>query len=248
MVRHFLCAIPGHGRFIGRCAVAVGINIHFTRGHEAELDAIAGAGIKVVRMDLQWDTVEQQEGEYDFSGYDELTENLLRRGLRPLYVLDYSNPLYESASPVAWSDQPQVESPRHPRSVAAYARWAAAAAARYRGRGVIWEIWNEPNGKSWRPKPDADEYIALAESALGAIRAAAPGELVIGPASSGFPGPFLARVIETGLARKFDAFSVHPYRDRAPETAEADFAGLTAALGRAGGAGPAPRVVSGEWG
>src|SRR5438309_1023407 len=73
----------------------VGINIHFVRGHEGDLDLIAAAGIKFIRMDFGWAGIEQKKGEYDWSEYEALTANLEKRGLRAIYILDYSNPLYE---------------------------------------------------------------------------------------------------------------------------------------------------------
>src|SRR5437660_11906579 len=75
----------------------VGVNIHFTRGHGKDLDRIAAAGFKVVRMDFSWGGTETKKGVYDWSAYDELTADLEKRGLRPLYILDYSNALYEEA-------------------------------------------------------------------------------------------------------------------------------------------------------
>ena len=41
----------------------VGVNIHFNRGHEADLDLIAAAGFKVVRMDLGWAGIERTPGQ-----------------------------------------------------------------------------------------------------------------------------------------------------------------------------------------
>src|SRR4051812_27044022 len=75
----------------------VGVNIHFVKGHEADLDLINVAGFKWVRMDFSWSGTETKPGEYDWSAYDELTANLEKRGLHALYILDYSNPLYEAA-------------------------------------------------------------------------------------------------------------------------------------------------------
>src|ERR1700752_4370800 len=73
----------------------VGINIHFVRGHDKDLDLIAAAGFKVVRMDFSWSAIERHKDRYDWAEYDELTTNLEKRGIRPMYILDYSNPLYE---------------------------------------------------------------------------------------------------------------------------------------------------------
>ena len=75
----------------------VGVNIHFVTGHERDLDLLANAGFKFVRMDFAWGGIETRRGAYDWGGYDELVANLERRALRALFILDYSNPLYEEA-------------------------------------------------------------------------------------------------------------------------------------------------------
>lgn len=62
----------------------VGVNIHFVTGHERDLDLIAAAGFKFIRMDFGWEAIEKARGEYTWSGYDELTANLVKRGIRPL--------------------------------------------------------------------------------------------------------------------------------------------------------------------
>lgn len=233
----------------------VGVNIHFTRGHQADLDLIAAAGIKVVRMDLGWAGIERQPGRYDWSAYDELTANLEKRGLRPLYILDYSNPLYEetvvSRNPVTGREQRDTASPQHPESVAAFARWAAAAAERYRGRRVIWEIWNEPNISFWKPKPDVAQYNTLALATARAIRAADPQATIIGPATSEIPLKFLENHFACGILEYLDGVSVHPYRNDAkpPETAAAEYAKLRELIARYAPPGKKDLpILSGEWG
>ena len=75
--------------------ISSGVNIHFTTGHEKDLDMIRDAGIRFVRMDFVWHDIEKERENYDWSAYDELTSNLKKRGLKALFILDYSNPLYE---------------------------------------------------------------------------------------------------------------------------------------------------------
>src|SRR5215467_8306815 len=128
----------------------VGVNIHFVTGHEQDLDLIAAAGFKFVRMDFAWTAIEKQKGKYDWSEYDQLLANLDKRGLRALFILDYSHHLYErpvtSPHPITGATHRTTASPQHPERIAAFANWAAAAAKRFHGRHIIWEIWNEPNG------------------------------------------------------------------------------------------------------
>ncbi len=235
----------------------VGVNIHFTTGHEADLDRIAAAGCKFIRMDFDWQATERKPGQYDWSAYDHLTTSLERRGLRALYILDYSNPLYES--PVRTTNavtgaerETGIASPQHPASVAAFARWAGAAAGHFRGQHIVWEIWNEPNIGFWKPKPDARQYATLALAAGKAIREADPQATLLGPATSEFPWEFMETVFQAGALDYFDGVSVHPYRNprQGPETAATDYRRLRSLIDRYAPTAKRGKilVISGEWG
>lgn len=233
-----------------------GVNIHFTRGNQRDLDLIAAAGFKFIRMDFSWGGTERQPGQYNWSDYDELTANLELRGIRPLYIFDYSNRLYEetvtSKNPLTGQERQDPASPRHPESVAAFARWAAAAAQHFQGRRVIWEIWNEPNISFWKPTPDVQRYTALALATGKAVRAADPQATIIAPASAAFPWEFLESFLQSGVLEYLDAVSVHPYRSprKSPETAADDFRRLRGLIEQHAPT-PAKRslpIISGEWG
>ena len=232
------------------------MNIHFVTGHERDLDLIAAAGFKFVRMDFAWSGIEPRKGEYDWSGYEELLANLEKRGLRAIFILDYSHPLYEetvtSPNPLTGEAQKTTASPQHPASIAAFARWAAASAKHFQGRHVLWEIWNEPNGNFWSPKPDAQQYTTLAVATCKAIREAEPRATIIGPASAGFPWEFLETFLKSGVLEYLDAVSVHPYRGphSPPETAAGDYQKLRTLIERYAPPAKAAKIpiLSGEWG
>src|SRR5262249_52792577 len=59
----------------------LGVNIHFVSGHQRDLDLIAAAGFKFVRMDFGWTSTESKKGEYRWTEYDELVADLARREL-----------------------------------------------------------------------------------------------------------------------------------------------------------------------
>jgi hypothetical protein len=234
----------------------VGVNIHFVTGHERDLDMLAAAGFRFVRMDFLWQSVEAGKGRYDWAGYEELLANLDKRGLRAILILDYSHPLYEehvtSPNPLTGVAHCTIASPRHPDSIEAFARWAAASAKHFHGRHVLWEIWNEPNGNFWSPKPDAQQYTALALATARAIREAEPQATIIGPASSGFPWEFLDTFLKSGVLEFLDAVSVHPYRNphSPPETAAVDYEKLRGMIERYAPAAKQNKlpILSGEWG
>lgn len=216
-----------------------GVNIHFTDPEPGEIARFAEAGYRIARMDLFWAQVEKTPGVYDFAAYDRLVAALARAGARPLFILDYGNPLYD-----------ENRAPHSAAGRAAFARFAGAAAAHFRGKGVLWEIWNEPNGSQfWRPRPNPDDYAALAIATAKAVRAADRDAVILAPAAAGFPWEFLEAVFRRGLLAHIDAVSVHPYRGQAPETAASDYARLRILIARHA---PAHRrdlpIVSSEWG
>jgi hypothetical protein len=212
----------------------LGVNIHFIKPVESEVTKIARCGFRWVRMDMYWNEIESRPGRYDFQQYELLMDSLSRNGLRAMFILDHVNPLYGP------------EAPRDAGSVAAFARFAAAAASHFAGRGVIWEIWNEPNADFfWKPHANVAEYARLAAAATSAIRSAAPGEIIAGPAVLHFDWSFLDACFRSGAARGWDLLTIHPYRDAAPETVSADWKNL-AEMQRMSGSTAAP--ASGEWG
>ena len=164
--------------------------------------------------------------------------------------------LYEdqitSRDPISGKEVTAIASPRKPDSVAAFARWAAAAAEALSRTGAsLWEIWNEPNISFWKPKPEVRDYAALALATCQAVREADPQATILAPASSGFPWPFFETLFQSGVLEHLDAVSVHPYRNysQGPETAAADYRRLRALIERYAPPGKkALPIVSGEWG
>ncbi|UCH35106.1 MAG: cellulase family glycosylhydrolase, partial [Armatimonadota bacterium] len=149
----------------------------------------------------------------------------------------YGNSLYESDQSVRTEEGRQ-----------AFARFAAAAAGRYRGRGIIWELWNEPNIGFWKPQPSVNDYMALAKVVFPAIRQADAGALCAAPATSGIPMDFLEECFRQGLLDLVDGVTVHPYRKQPPETAAEDYERLRELIARYCPDRPDMPILSGEWG
>ncbi len=216
----------------------LGVNIHFTNPKAGEMAMLAGAGCRWIRMDFVWGATEREKGKYDFSAYDRLMDALKPHGIRALFILDYGNRHYDGG-----------EAPRTEEARQAMARWAAEAARRFKGRGVLWEMWNEPNlAQFWKPRPNPEDYVKLALAVGRAIRDAAPGEIYIGPATSGVDLPFLEACFKGGLLEYWSAVSVHPYRRKPPETAADDYRRLRRMIARYAPPGKKIPILSGEWG
>ncbi|MGH2497145.1 MAG: cellulase family glycosylhydrolase [Ktedonobacteraceae bacterium] len=214
----------------------LGVNVQFTATDtSAIVTKIADAGFRFARLDMLWNLVEQARGHYDFSIYEPIVGALAARGIRPLFILDYNNPLYDNThSPPLTEVGPQTDQVRQ-----AFARFAAVAAEHFKADSVVWEIWNEPdNPRFWYPKPDPDSYMTLAKAAIGAMRQADPQATIVGPALVGLEPKyqdawnFLQRCFVLGLPTLVDAISVHSYRLGAPESATPDYQRLRTLLTR----------------
>ncbi len=138
------------------------------------LDTIADGGFAWVRQRFAWAAIEPVPGDFHWEAWDALVEEAGARDLRLIAVLDTAP---------AWAGMPP--------DPAAFARFAAAFAARYGDVLTYYQIWHNPNlGDAWGGYADAYAYTALLAGAADAIRAAdADARIVLGS---------LAPTVETG--------------------------------------------------
>lgn len=215
----------------------LGINIHFTGTEREQVDKIADEGLRFVRMDFSWVAIEKKQGEYDFKAYHELVDSLATKGIRALFILDYGNPLYDKDM------APHTDEGR-----AAFAKFAAAGAAHFKGKGVLWEIWNEPNIFFWRPQPKVEDYVKLAKVVYPALKKADPGCTVLAPALSGWDYGFLESAFKLGLLECTDVVSLHAYGANKPEDAAIYFRKVRELVKQYAAKDKEYPIVSGEWG
>lgn len=227
-------SLPGQGPTVREM---IGVNIHFTRPQPGEMEMLASTGVGWVRMDFTWGSTERSRGVYDFSHYDRLMAALDVHRIRPLFILGHANVLYEGGQP------PRTDAGRR-----AFARLAAVAVKRYAGRGVLWEMYNEPNTVYRHPRGDVRDYVRLALATGNAMRKAAPQERCVGPAISRFDFPFLDACFRAGLLEHWSAVSVHPYRTVVPETVGPDYQRLRAMIAEQAPRGRHVPIIAGEWG
>lgn len=211
----------------------LGVNIHVLNDDSA-LDRARDAGFSFVRVDLLWRQVERN-GRYRFQPYDRLLSALQSRGLGALWILDYGHPLHGG------------DPPRQPDSVAAFARYAEAAALHFKGSNSRFEIWNEPDtARFWPPKPDAREYAVLLAAATAAMRRVDPEARIASGGTSGVDAAFLRAIFDAVQDPKWNVAAVHPYRRLAPETFAPDLSAFRQFLSVAGF--PQFEVWDTEWG
>ena len=218
----------------------LGVNIHFYEGNKKDQSMLKEAGVGIVRMDVSWIGIEKSKGQYDFSRHDKLINDLEELGIRLLFIIDYGNPLYDDGF------APHTKEGRN-----AYTQFCSALAERYSGKGIIWELWNEPNSdKFWTPTVDINNYMAFCQAVVPAIRNKDRNACIIAPATSAFDMKFMESCFEKGLLDLVDGVSVHPYRnpESSPESTFDEYYLLSLLIDQYKPEGKVIPMLSGEWG
>ena len=207
------------------------------------------AAANFLRDNIVWSEVETAKGQYNFSRTDALLAEYDAAGGRSLMrwmaTLAYSNPLYDSPGP-----------PTSKEGVDAFVAFVVAAVRRYGGRGVLWELWCEPNGAFWDGgKGNVTQYIALAAAVHeGVVAAGLQTEAFIGPNTAMWwqydvDLPFLEACLRGGVLKYWSAINLHLYRASPPETVQDSYRKTRALIRRYLPEGMSmPPLISGEWG
>jgi polysaccharide biosynthesis protein PslG len=246
--------------------VASGLSVQFTDNYlnrpdwRERLNLASTLGATIVRIDLNWPWIEKQPGRYDWALYDAFTAELEKLRLRPLFILNRPNPLYGTPydALVDGKRDRGAEPPSTTSQIAAFTRFAAAAAERYQHLNPVWELWNEPDQEGfWPPKPNPQNYVVLARDACVAIKKRVANAFVTGPGAAQMPTvwrpkkPLIQALMDDeGLLTCLDAISLHTHRfKQAPETVSRDYAVLRDNYLAAWPAAiPSKPIIDTEWG
>jgi hypothetical protein len=110
-----------------------GVTDHSHMSFHAQPEEISqmASAFRVIRTDFRWNLVSSSKSpqRYNFSSYETLLEKLHAAGSRPLWIIDRPPSTVQGGPPTT------------PASISAFAAFAVAAMQRFRGRGVIWELW-----------------------------------------------------------------------------------------------------------
>jgi hypothetical protein len=185
-------------------APRIGVAYHPWNARIAALDVAHAAGISFVRTDLMWNWIETN-GVYNFSSPDLLVAALEARGMGAIFIIHYAH----SAHNVKTAE-----------GVAAYGRFAEAAARRYAGRKVRFELGNEPdNAGSWGQSANpAQEYAALCKEGVAAVHRGNPAAAVSTGGLSWFAFDYLKQLLAADAAEGANAIGIHGYRSGGPES------------------------------
>ncbi len=183
-----------------------------------DFDMMAFSGAKWVRLDADWNSIENSPGQWDWRWTDRVVNNARARGMSVVLAPTYSPP---------WARRGACANTMYcpPANNGWFANFVSATVARYAPVGVHhYEIWNEPNWDPWwAAGPNAGDYVGLLRAAYGAAHSvdshvtvisgglAPHGDLAADPHDPRNPVNFLSAMYAAGAQGSFDAFGVHPY-------------------------------------
>ncbi|HHG1859316.1 TPA: hypothetical protein ACPUQP_004403 [Klebsiella pneumoniae] len=193
-------------------AYVLGIGGHpegFRGSDEKYVSLLKQYNISSLRTDYLWHEVETTKGEYNPANIK--TESVInlsfKKGISALLILGYGNDLYGAGKPKTKDE------------IIAYSKYASWTAEHFKGRGYIYEIWNEwPHRTNKDSSPtnidSAMSYIALVKSASSAIKNVDPTAKVIAGGFNPIDGlekEWGQYLVKYGILNYVDGLSIHPY-------------------------------------
>lgn len=171
------------------------------------------------REEFNWNTIQPEEGTFNFEQYDNLVEEYRKHDVRVLGLLTYSS---SWASTQAGEDGYEFAPP----NMDAWETYVRTVAERYADDIQYWEIWNEPN-TSFFWTGDRETYAQLLRTAYVAIKEVNPNAKIVSGGTAGADSEFFRDLCTLLDGKKgFDIAGVHPYRQLngafsyAPETSK----------------------------
>jgi hypothetical protein len=183
-----------------------GINVHQV-GNDI-LQKVKDAGIKWIRVDVNWFAVEHAKGTYDWAQVDRVTDYAASNGLSMLLVIAYTP---------GWANgNAGFKFPAD--NIGDWENFVRLTVNRYKSKVKYWSIWNEPNSTDFFGL-GKDEFVArVFLPAAKAIRIADPAAFIVGPELAHLTGTgaewyFWMKYILTEAGTYIDVVSHHIYKN-----------------------------------
>ncbi|RXZ80298.1 hypothetical protein EBB07_19230 [Paenibacillaceae bacterium] len=179
------------------------------------MEIIKKAGAGSFRDEISWRRVETAPGVYTFSShFDTFMNRAQLEGIKPLIIMNYTNPFYDNDSTV------YTEAGRE-----GYANYGSALLGQFSGRLDQVEVYNEYNvhfGDIGNGPADSkpEYYYEMLKKTYEVIKTNHPSTKVVGMSTAKIPLDWMEEVFELGGLDYMDVISVHPYYWRTNEQPE----------------------------
>jgi len=188
----------------------LGIQLHPHQTTPQDFALLRELRPQIIRQDIGWAADWPGIGDWDHVDSTVLFAGEI--GARVILIMDYRHPdgSYPWATETAWMG---------------WADMLRDAAIRYKGMGIIYEIWNEPNLAQFWPPDGAtpDSYAYFFKQSANILHGIDDSACVVGPALAGTDKDWLRELFQTTFLSVADGVSVHPYRSEDPATAADDY-------------------------
>ncbi|MEO8137863.1 MAG: glycosyl hydrolase, partial [Betaproteobacteria bacterium] len=158
------------------------------------------AGVHWLRGFYEWQTIQPQQGSWNFTLPDRLLKDAQANGIHLTGVLAYFAP---------WASA-DGGTRRFPiKNIQFWRDYVTGMVDRYRSDIKYWEVWNEFNGSFAENGTPAMYAELVREASLAAKRVDSTAK--IGVSVANFDVRFLDAAIKAGAGNHFDYICVHPY-------------------------------------
>ena len=193
-----------------------GVSTHFCFkwDDDQSIEALKSLGIKTIRDDIDWKSIDNGNGEYDYSYTDEYINKLTQNGISIIAIFYNPGNLIGTDKKIS-SDEDLNKA----------MNFLVDFAKRY-PQIKEYEIWNEPN-YTYKTDEDFYWYSRLVEEASKQLKAINEDIKIISGATVGIMADteddvssktFMQNIIKNGAYKFSDAFSFHIYDDTATGT------------------------------
>lgn len=159
------------------------------------------AGVGWVRMDFLWQEIESSPGNFQFDKYDYLVDLLNRNNIKILALLNYSTD-WAAACP-EWNCPPKDNQ--------LFVNYALKVIEHYKDRIKYWEIWNEPDSRTyWSAQDGLKSYCALLRDVYIAAKRVDPDcKILNGGLANGLAS--VNHLYDNGAKGYFDILNIHHF-------------------------------------
>ncbi|MHC1480212.1 beta-galactosidase [Frateuria aurantia] len=232
----------------------LGVNAHLLwfdpQVQAQQLAMLKRLGLHWLRLDLHWDRIEPEQGQFRWDLLDPVMQQLRDQQLQAEVYLVGSSP-YASSAPAGFP-YPDKYPPRDPQL---YATALRTLAARY-PQIPVWQVWNEPNLPGfWYPAPDPQGYARLLYASTQALRSLPrPPQVALGGMAyySQMPNHqlMISELAALGLFSLNTVIAYHPYSlyPEGDDPGQRDFIVRAQQAQKALRAAGAHQIWADEWG
>lgn len=147
----------------------------FDNQYDLGLRACALIGVESIRKGIDWHEIQKSEDSFDWSEPDRMVEGAARYGMQIQGLLAFCpgwavDPTYTKPKAEGWflSAPPRLD---------AWSRFAYAVGKRYKGKGIFYEVWNEPDLTFWRGSDE--QYLEMLKAGYRQLKRADPDATVM---------------------------------------------------------------------